>query len=177
MVVVVHTRRQPRDIFMNTNATARTTNRAQKSRFGRSKYGGTSATLMAGSVIVGILVAFAISAIIWALKRPTESTALFLGVCTLCLFPVAFVAAWAFLVDRDTIRGATPNPDDSIESTWYDNAAQSTFHILLFALGALGVASVFTDARVSLGTVAISAYLFIIVVFAACYLLNKRRDA
>src|SRR5699024_4145296 len=160
---------------MNTNATARTTNRAQKSRFGRSKYGGTSATLRAGSVIVGILVAFAISAIIWALKRPAGSTALFLGAFTLCLFPVAFVAAWAFLVDRDTSRCATPNADDSIAATWYVDAEPSTFHLLLFALGALGVASVVTDARVSFGPVAISACVFLLGVFAARYLLINRR--
>ncbi|MFH0411431.1 hypothetical protein ACG98H_06070 [Corynebacterium sp. L4756] len=154
-----------------------TTPRPQRSRFGRSKYGGTSTALMVGSFAAGLVVSVAIATVLWAIIQPPESTALYLGVFTLCLFPVAMAASWAFLVDRNTIRGATENPENSIESTWYDNAAQSTFHIILVAIGALGVASVFTDIRVTLGTVAIASYVFILVTFAASYQLFKRRDS
>ena len=81
------------------------------------------------------------------------------------------------LVHRDTIVGATPNPENSIESSWYDNAAQTTFHIILLAVGIVGVASVFTDVQLSLGAFAIASYVFILVAFAGSYLFNKRRDS
>ena len=81
------------------------------------------------------------------------------------------------MVDRDTIVGATPNPEESIESTWYDNAAQSTFHIILVIVGVLGMASVFTDVKLSLGTFAIASYVVIMAAFAGSYFFNKRRDS
>ena len=102
---------------------------------------------MAGSIVAGLAAAFAAALILWAIVRPEESTGLYLGVFTLCLFPVASAGTWAFMVDRDTIVGATPNPEESIESTWYDNAAQTTFHIILFAIGALGVPEAPTERR------------------------------
>ncbi|PQM74172.1 hypothetical protein [Corynebacterium sp. J010B-136] len=148
-----------------------------RSRFGRSKFGGPPAALISGSIIAGLAISFVAALIVWAIVRPEESAALYLGIFTLCLFPVASAGAWAALVDRDTIAGATPNPQDSIESTWYDNASQTTFHIILVIVGILGVASVFTDVKLSLGTFAIASYVVIMAAFAGSYLLNKRRDS
>ena len=166
---------------MNTTAAHGAANNVEqpkpRSRFGRSKFGGSPAALMAGSIVAGLAAAFAAALILWAIVRPEESTGLYLGVFTLCLFPVAAAASWAALVDRDTIVGATPNPEESIESTWYDNAAQSTFHIILVIVGVLGMASVFTDVKLSLGTFAIASYVFILVSFGGSYYLNKRRDS
>ena len=148
-----------------------------RSRFGRSKFGGSPAALIAGSIVSGLAATFAAALIFWAIARPEDAKVLYLSVFTLCLFPVAAAASWAALVDRDTIVGATPNPEESIESTWYDNAAQSTFHIILVIVGVLGVASVFTDVKLSLGTFAIASYVFILVSFGGSYYLNKRRDS
>ena len=147
-----------------------------RSRFGRSKFGGSPAALIAGSIVAGLAAAFAAALIFWAIVRP-EETALYLSIFTLFLLPVATAGAWAFLVDRETITGATKNPESSIESSWYDNAAQTTFHNILLAVGILGVASVFTDMQLSLGTFVIASYIFILVAFAGSYLLNKRRDS
>ena len=165
-----------RTVLMNTTA-AHTAPTKPRSRFGRSKFGGSSGALVAGSIVAGLAVSFAAASIFWAIARPEDATVLYLSVFTLCLFPVAVAASWAALVDRDTIVGATPNPEDSIESTWYDNATQNTFHIILFAIGALGVASVFTDVKLSLGAFAIASYVFILVSFGGSYYLNKRRDS
>src|SRR5699024_2652177 len=102
---------------MNTTA-AHTAPTKPRSRFGRSKFGGSPAALIAGSIVAGLAAACAAALILWAIVRPEES----------------------------------------IESSWYDNATQNTFHIILFAIGALGVASVFTDVKLSLGAFAISSY-------------------
>ena len=165
---------------MNTTATHGAANNVEqpkpRSRFGRSKFGGSPAALIAGSIVAGLAAAFAAALILRAIVRPEESTGLYLGVFALCLFPVASAGAWVFMVDRDTIVGATPNPEESIESTWYDNAAQSTFHIILVIVGVLGVASVFTDVKLSLGTFAIASYVVIMAAFAGSYFFNKRRD-
>ena len=166
---------------MNTTAAHGAANNVEqpkpRSRFGRSKFGGSPAALIAGSIVAGLAAAFAAALILRAIVRPEESTGLYLGVFTLCLFPVAAAASWAALVDRDTIVGATPNPEESIESTWYDNAAQSTFHIILVIVGVLGMASVFTDVKLSLGTFAIASYVVIMAAFAGSYFFNKRRDS
>ena len=166
---------------MNTTAAHGAANNVEqpkpRSRFGRSKFGGSPAALIAGSIVAGLAAAFAAALILWAIARPEDATVLFLSVFTLCLFPVAPAASWAALVVRDTIVGATPNPEESIESTWYDNAAQSTFHIILVIVGVLGVASVFTDVKLSLGTFAIASYVVIMAAFAGSYYLNKRRDS
>ena len=166
---------------MNTTAAHGAANNVEqpkpRSRFGRSKFGGSPAALIAGSIVAGLAAAFAAALILWAIVRPEESTGLYLGVFTLCLFPVASAGAWVFMVDRDTIVGATPNPEESIESTWNDNAAQSTFHIILVIVGVLGVASVFTDVKLSLGTFAIASYVVIMAAFAGSYFFNKRRDS
>lgn len=166
---------------MNTTAAHGAANNVEqpkpRSRFGHSKFGGSPAALIAGSIVAGLAAAFAAALILWAIVRPEESTGLYLGVFTLCLFPVASAGAWVFMVDRDTIVGATPNPEESIESTWYDNAAQSTFHIILVIVGVLGVASVFTDVKLSLGTFAIASYVVIMAAFAGSYFFNKRRDS
>ena len=166
---------------MNTTAAHGAANNVEqpkpRSRFGHSKFGGSPAALIAGSIVAGLAAVFAAALILWAIVRPEESTGLYLGVFTLCLFPVASAGAWVFMVDRDTIVGATPNPEESIESTWYDNAAQSTFHIILVIVGVLGVASVFTDVKLSLGTFAIASYVVIMAAFAGSYFFNKRRDS
>ena len=166
---------------MNTTAAHGAANNVEqpkpRSRFGHSKFGGSPAALIAGSIVAGLAAAFAAALILWAIVRPEESTGLYLGVFTLCLFPVASAGAWVFMVDRNTIVGATPNPEESIESTWYDNAAQSTFHIILVIVGVLGVASVFTDVKLSLGTFAIASYVVIMAAFAGSYFFNKRRDS
>ena len=166
---------------MNTTAAHGAANNVEqpkpRSRFGHSKFGGSPAAMIAGSIVAGLAAAFAAALILWAIVRPEESTGLYLGVFTLCLFPVAAAASWAALVDRDTIVGATPNPEESIESTWYDNAAQSTFHIILVIVGVLGMASVFTDVKLSLGTFAIASYVVIMAAFAGSYFFNKRRDS
>ena len=166
---------------MNTTAAHGAANNVEqpkpRSRFGHSKFGGSPAAMIAGSIVAGLAAAFAAALILWAIVRPEESTGLYLGVFTLCLFPVASAGAWVFMVDRDTIVGATPNPEESIESTWYDNAAQSTFHIILVIVGVLGVASVFTDVKLSLGTFAIASYVVIMAAFAGSYFFNKRRDS
>ena len=166
---------------MNTTAAHGAANNVEqpkpRSRFGRSKFGGSPAPLIAGSIVAGLAAVFAAALILWAIVRPEESTGLYLDVFTLCLFPVASAGAWVFMVDRDTIVGATPNPEESIESTWYDNAAQSTFHIILVIVGVLGMASVFTDVKLSLGTFAIASYVVIMAAFAGSYFFNKRRDS
>ena len=92
---------------MNTTAAHGAANNVEqpkpRSRFGHSKFGGSPAAMIAGSIVAGLAAAFAAALILWAIVRPEESTGLYLGVFTLCLFPVASAGAWVFMVDRDTI--------------------------------------------------------------------------
>ena len=48
---------------------------------------------------------------------------------------------WVALVDRKTVRGATRDPEKSIESTWYSGAAEGVFHDLMIIMGLGAVAT------------------------------------
>ena len=104
MLGLVHTHpTAERTVLMNTTA-AHTAPTKPRSRFGRSKFGGSPAALIAGSIVSGLAAAFAAALILWAIVRPEESTGLYLGVFTLCLFPVASAGAWVFMVeDRKSV--------------------------------------------------------------------------
>lgn len=107
-----------------------------KFRFGRSKLGGSSATLAAAAIGGGVLLSAVFSALmIWA-QQP-EQLSVFTAVYFFVTLPIFSVLAWVLLVDRNTIRGAVEKPEYSIESAWYAGATRDTFHVLMM-LGGLG---------------------------------------
>lgn len=149
-----------------------------KTRLGRMRSGGSQSKLMLTSAAAGAMTAVIVGAVLTTLTDHTGvSAGLAVVIYAACLFPVGFVAWWAVLVDRSTIAGAPAQPEESIESRWYDQAAQSTFHVCLWAVGALGVVSVFWDFQVSAYWLTIGLGTFLAVVFWVSYLLHKRRES
>jgi len=153
-----------------------TSHTQNRSRFGRAKFGGGPKTLIAVSVAVGLVLSIALSVIV-ALTVLTENKALAVALFTAFTAPWLIAIVWLLLVDRDTIEGAINKPEQSIESRWYAQAAQDTVHALLWSVGVMGVASVFVDASVSLGTATIVLGVFLFIVFGAAYFLRKRSEA
>ncbi|MFT4296684.1 MAG: hypothetical protein QM582_14865 [Micropruina sp.] len=76
--------------------------------------------------------------------------------------PTASALAWAVLVDRSTLRGAVDRPEESVENTWYDQAASGAFNDLIMVIG-LG-AGAFSIFRVG---IAASAVLMVLALLAA----------
>lgn len=103
----------------------------ETTRFGRPKFGGTQTKLITLSVAAGVGLAAAAGAIVAAFVHD-NSPLLAFTVYALCLLPVATTASWLFMVDRSTIRGATPDPENSIESHWYSQASENTLHVMFF---------------------------------------------
>ncbi|WCZ31526.1 hypothetical protein [Corynebacterium massiliense] len=147
-----------------------------RSRFGRAKFGGGPKTLIAVSAAVGLVLSIALSVIV-ALTAFTENTPLAVALFTAFTAPWLIAIVWVLLVDRDTVEGAIDKPEQSIESRWYALVAQDTVHALLWSVGVMGVASVFVDASVSLGTATIVLGVFLTVVFGVAYFLRKRSEA
>lgn len=143
------------------------------SRFGRPKWGGTQTTLIALSVAAGLVLATVAGAAIATFVHQ-EAPWLAFMVYALCLLPVTTVASWAFMVDRSTIRGATPDPENSIESHWYAQASENTLHAMLFAIGGLGIVSSIWDFSVSGTLLTIILGAFVTGTFGISYLAHKQ---
>ena len=144
----------------------------ETTRFGRPKFGGSQAKLITLSVAAGATLAAAAGAIVAAFVHE-DSPWLAFAVYSLCLLPVAISASWLFMVDRSTIRGATPDPENSIESHWYSQASENTLHAILIAIGALGIASSFWEFQVSGTTLTIILGTFVAGTFGISYFAHK----
>ena len=142
-------------------------------RFGRPKFGGTQTKLITLSVAAGAAIAAAAGAIMAAFIHD-DSPWLAFAVYSLCLLPVATAASWVFMVDRSTIRGATPDPENSIESHWYSQASENTLHAMLFGIGGLGVVSSFWEFQVSGTMLTIILGVFVSCTFGISYFAHKR---
>ena len=145
----------------------------QTTRFGRPKFGGSQAKLITLSVAAGAALAAAAGAIVAAFIHD-DSPWLAFAVYSLCLLPVAISASWLFMVDRSTIRGATPDPENSIESHWYSQASENTLHAMLFGIGGLGIVSSFWEFQVSGTLLTIILGVFVTGTFGISYFAHKR---
>ena len=142
-------------------------------RFGRPKFGGTQTKLITLSVAAGAAIAATAGAIMAAFIHD-DSPWLAFAVYSLCLLPVATAVSWGFMVDRSTIRGATPDPENSIESHWYSQASENTLHAMLFGIGGLGVVSSFWEFQVSGTMLTIILGVFVTGTFGISYFAHKR---
>lgn len=137
-------------------------------RFGRAKFGGSQRLLLSLSAISGLSIAVAFGALV-ALTKYQEHPSLALAIFTACLAPTCSALVWALLVDRTTITGATLNPENSIETHWYSQAAQDTFHAALVAVGILGLASTFWSFSLTGSQIALADGALLLLVFSASY--------
>ncbi|MFT4230464.1 MAG: hypothetical protein QM602_09260 [Microbacterium sp.] len=119
------------------------------SRWGRPRFGGGGALLLALSIAGGLLIASGLGGL-FALFEQGGSPALAFGVGTAVTLPTAVALSWALMVDWSTIAGRAERAEESIENTWYDRAATGTFHDLLMILG-LGAAA-FSVTRLAVDT-------------------------
>ncbi|MGV3016831.1 hypothetical protein [Rothia sp. 88186D007BW] len=110
-----------------------TTHKPQ-STWGRSRFGGSQITLLLVSILGGALLAQLLA---WGIitLRTDHITWWWVPVASLALIPALAATLWAVLVDRNTIKGATRNPEASIENHWYGKAAETTFHLMLATMG------------------------------------------
>ncbi len=112
-----------------------------RTRWGRAKFAGGRLSALWTAVPLGVALAAGIAAIAvltgGAGPRPVAG-AVAIGLIT--VWP-CFGLAWALVVDRDTLRGAPADPEQSVESAWYQRAASGAFTDMLLITG-LGTAAI-----------------------------------
>lgn len=128
------------------------TDKPGSSRLGRSRFGGGTFALVVGALLVGVATTAALVAVFLALN-PNAGTALAAVVFTVVCLPAASAIGWVLLVDRSTIRGATPRPEESIESHWLNSSSAGAFRDILVVTGL--AAAVFAFAQIEVSAVAV----------------------
>lgn len=123
---------------------------AQRTRWGRTRWGGSTALLLSTSTAVGLVIASGVGGL-FAWLGGLEQPLLGFTVLTITTLPVATTLSWALIVDRATVTGMTRSPEHSIESTWYEKAASGAFGdvLVITALGSAGFAFLRVEAPVT----------------------------
>lgn len=144
------------------------------SKWGRSRFGGGSTALILISLGLGLVLAAGAGAL-FAKFGDTEKPWLAFTVMTGAALAPLSAMVWAILVDRLTITGVTKRPEESVENSWYDQAASGTFTDMLLILGVS--ATFFSIFRFNLNTGLVLAALIVIMMadFGIRYLIKSRR--
>lgn len=158
--------------------------RTPQSTWGRSpRLGGGSGRLIAVSVLLGVAAAAVLAAGATALAQAFSPamadpwTWLFPLIFFVVAAPTLAMGAWALLVDRSTVRGATARPEESIENRWYDRAAQSAFHIMFPAIGISAALASITRWQMDTGLLLMAVAVVMVLVFALSYLWARLADS
>lgn len=110
----------------------------RKYSFGLSRFGGGPVTLILVSLAAGLLTAVPIGALaVWLTPTAERAPLLLFATVTVATLGPASAGWWAVLVDRSTLRGATPRPEESVEGQWLQRAMASSLGIC-FAVAGLG---------------------------------------
>ncbi|PRB73197.1 hypothetical protein CQ012_16920 [Arthrobacter sp. MYb214] len=147
-----------------------------QSKWGRSRFGGGSGALIAVSLSAGAVLSAGAGVLLARLNAP-EHFVLAALLMAAGLLPVLSTACWALLLDRDTLRGATRNPEISVESQWYDRAAIGVFQDLLLVCGLGGAVFSFIQIQASLGLVLAGVVLLALLDFGIRYFIIKRAES
>ncbi|WBL19328.1 hypothetical protein [Citricoccus sp. NR2] len=104
--------------------------------FGLSRFGGGPATLILTSLLAGLVTSMLIAVVaVWLDPAGTRSPLLLFTVVTLATLGPASVGWWVALVDRSTLRGATPRPEESVEGLWLQRSLAAAFGICFAVVG------------------------------------------
>lgn len=110
-----------------------------RTRWGRTKFGNGRTPAMAVAVPCGMIGGAAAGWLAVSTGAAGANPGLGFLVFAACLTMPAVALAYVLIVDRNTLRGASRRPEESIESGWYDKAASGSFTDLLLAGGVAAV--------------------------------------
>lgn len=148
-------------------------NEVSQTRWGKARFGGSSAALLGISLGIGVVVSAGLGwsfSLLGDVERPVPVFTLM----TVSTLPVTTALGWAVLVDRTTILGAIEKPDDSIESVWYEKAAGGVFGDILLVGGLGAAAFAFTKIEAPISWCLAAVVLFAMLDFAARFLWQKK---
>ncbi|MEX3609596.1 hypothetical protein VVR12_00895 [Rothia sp. LK2588] len=151
-------------------------NNVERSRWGRSKFGGSPIALLALSLGLSALITLVLSGTI-AASTDYELPWWAIPLTALPFMPVTAVAVWGLCVDRSTMSHALKNPEQSIEKIWYSKPAEITFHIMLFTLSVATTLFTIFGWNAPATTLLTVATGFCMVSFLISYQIHKRKVA
>lgn len=143
--------------------------------WGRVRFGRRRLPALWAAAPIGALIAAAIGGVMaltgGAGPEPMVGA---LAVSLITVWP-CIGGVWLLLVDRETLRGATANPEQSIESRWYERASSGAFSDVLLIVGigtaVIAVAGIEVPALLALSAVIVVAMASV----AVRYLVERRR--
>ena len=112
--------------------------------WGRSRFGGSQASLLGASILGGILLAQPLGWGILALQQ-NQINWWWVPLVSIPFVPIFTTILWVVLVDRSSIKGIPRNPQTSVENHWYSKAAETTFHVMIASMGLAVVAFAIFD--------------------------------
>lgn len=144
------------------------------SKWGRSRFGGSSKALILTSLSAGALLSAGAGGL-FAKFSGIEKPWLAFTVMTVGVLAPFCAMVWAILVDRLTITGVVKRPEESVENKWYDQAASGAFTDMLLILGV--TAAIFSIFRFEVNSGLLLAGLIVVMMadFGIRYLLTSRR--
>ena len=145
----------------------------ERPQWGRSRFGGRRSALLV-AVPIGIVLAAATGALAaWAGVAGPDPLLGAVAFALVTVWPLTG-AVWIAVVDRSTLRGAVDRPEESVESTWVDAAAQRAFTDTLTVAG-LGTAALFVSgAQLPGSAVALAVVVVMMASFGVRYLIARR---
>ena len=148
---------------------------SRKTIIGRPITGGSSSTLVALSLFGGAALSSALIALLVWFQQP-QNISLFVMIFFLCITPLTVALSWVLLVDRNSLKGAVPNPEQSIENMWYSKASQDEFHSVM-VIGGLGcVVFIVFPLQISLALVIAVGLLLVQAIFWTSYGVRRYVD-
>ena len=140
-------------------------------RMGRARFSSGSTPAWIPAAAIGTVIAILIGAIAAGIS-PTAHFLAF-AVFAVCLWSPVTMICWAVLVDRESMRGAVSDPEESVESSWYDKSAQGAFHDALIACGLGAGIFAFWPIETELAWVLMGVTVLLMCDFGIRYLINK----
>ncbi len=106
--------------------------------WGRTKSGKPAAPY---GIVAGLVGGALVGLIYWLLNRSDPQAwmvALAIGAASI---PFGFGLGLVFLVDRNTLKGAVPRPEESVEALWFTEAGYWAFLVVMTAISLFGMAA------------------------------------
>lgn len=155
------------------------TTKAARSSWGRARFGGSTALLIFLSLFGGLLLAAAMSWLWWQAGPAEDPQRKLLAAMAfgLIVLPATAAACWGIMLDRSTLKGATENPEASIEGRWYDKAAAGVFSDILLLCGLGAAAFAFLDLQAPVSLVLAAVIMLAMIDFGVRYLLLRKVES
>ena len=144
-------------------------------KFGRTKPGGVPAMSVAIPVgmPLGIILGIGLAMIPGYLHTAYHPWIIGSAI-GLAVSPITVCLVWVLCVDRSTVPGAIPKPENIIETTWYNLAAQDSFHAVLIGTGIGSTLAMFW-LPIAVSWTLVAVWFFAALAFVTSYVIRRSR--